>query len=316
MSGYKATIHTLSVKPVFNTDKRARTKELFDERMYTDARPEYVSTDHAYKTLTINPHKLDDKGDDGKWVYNYWNLGEFLKRMDKIRIDLGLDGYIIKRLDVGVDSDEPYTDTAKVTRLILLLLADHIDADNRYYSVDPMHSNEVEKTLVISHTVDKGKRWTLQAEHYNRELLDQTNWNMTIRNRLEFRAQGGEAGKNYDARAITQRWIDKLDGVLKDWKSCNGLHTVLRELNQDIEAGWSASVRDGLKQSQRNAFIFSNRGSIYTMKQLDALTGSRKNTNNFKRTFKSMERSLLTEGDIESTIQAIREALTLFLGDA
>ena len=314
---YKATVHTLEIKPLLpeNVDGGKWTKWVFDQnRDYVcSIRPKGKKSEPR---LIINPHKTE-RLSNGLFHFEHDGLTRHEKIMKNICKELGMDGYIIRRFDVCLDTDQPYGQTEKITRLIMLLLGENIGADNRFASYDPLTFDHLTTRIQNG---DKGTR-TLEMEHYSRAVIDQTKWDTTIINRFELRAMGARAGKNHDERGIVQSWINQLRSL--DPADLRGLESTL---NSGIYARWEAYARESGKQTSSadfNAFLRFNADHIYTRAQLKDLfvLFGKGDPEKAVQHLVSKERSgkcfekLFTEREIRTAIGSMVDALTEFVNN-
>lgn len=199
---------------------------------------------------------------------NYSGLQAHKQDMQTICDEMNMDSYIIHRLDVCLDTDAPYEETQKLTRLIALLLGMNTGMDNRYISIDPITFEPKTIRLDNAHRGKDGKRIqpTLQVEHYNRELIDQTAYTGTpIINRFELRAMGAQAGKARTEGDIIANWIERLDGLTeRDIESlCQ-----IENIHIAESCGRYAKLTGVTTKTAINYFIRSQADHIYTRNQL------------------------------------------------
>jgi len=312
---YKATVHTLEINPLLpeTVSSGKWIRAVFDQdRDYVSSiRPRGKKSEPR---LVINPHKADEPT-NGLYHFEYDGLTRHKEIMQRICKELNMNEYIIRRFDVCLDTDQPYEQTEKITRLIMLLLGENIGADNRYASYDPLTLES--KTTRIQNG-DKKTR-TLEMEHYNRAVIDQTKWDTTIINRFELRAMGARAGKNHDERSIVQGWIDRLQSI--DPADIRGLESTL---NSGIYAGWEAYAKESGKQTSKadfNAYLRFNADHIYSRAQLKDLFTlyGKDDPEKAVQHIVSKERSgnrfekLYTEREIRAAIKSMIDALTEFI---
>ena len=192
--------------------------------------------------------------------------------MEAICADLGIDGYITKRMDVCLDTDVPYQQTQKLTRLIALMLGDKIGMGNRYISTDPLTGEAKTLRLDNEYRSPNGNKVyaTLQAEHYNRALVDQMDYaGSPIVNRFELRSMGAQAGVMHTEEDIAAEWLKRLDGLTeRDMvRVCQQINNMLVEKCGEH----LAKVRDTDKSmsTEINAFLRTHAADyIYTREQL------------------------------------------------
>lgn len=312
---YKATVHTLEIKPILpeTANSGEWIRAIFDQnRDYiTSIRPRGKKSEPR---LVINPHKAA-RLPDGRFHFEYDGLKQHQEVMQRINKELDMNGYIIRRFDVCLDTDQPYEQTEKITRLIMLLLGEIIGADNRFSSYDPL---TFERLTTRIQNGDK-KTCTLEMEHYNRAVIDQTQWDTTVVNRFELRAMRAQAGKRHDERDIVQNWIDRLKSL--EPTDIRGLGSTL---NSGIYAGWEAYAKESGKQTSNadfNAYLRFNADHIYAraqLKDLFTLYGKDDPEKGVQHLI-SKERSgnrfekLFTEREIRSAINSMIDALTEFI---
>lgn len=220
--------------------------------------------------------------------------------------------WVPKRMDICVDTTAAYKDTAKCTRFVLLLLSELINAGNRYNSVDPVTLQQ--KTTRIQN----GQKWsTLQAEHYDRSLVEQNNWTFEVVNRLEFRSMGAQAGLRHNEHVITQKWIDRLQTVDSPAK----MRAIETEVNQQLYTRMTAHLSDGetLSTAFLNANIAAQFEHIYTLDQMAALfklhgmADSKRAIQNFWRSYGHLKPRIFSRSQISDVIGQIVQALKVFL---
>lgn len=276
MSKYKATIHTLTIEPTPKTPVGLST-DRYQEHIRQWAReldhhkPSWcrsVKRDNNDPVrLTINPHRLNESG-SGKYLFEHIPLSEYHKRMETICTEGQIEpDYIIRRVDICLDTDHPYTDTQKLTRLILLMLAQDNGLDNRYMSIDPLTLEP--KAITLANGKKKNK--TLEIEHYNRALIDQTDSeNEPIRNRIEFRTMGRQAGADRTEESIGKGWFERLRALQQA-----DITTITDTLNTYIMNGWKLyKVTHGKDNTYAfHGYLRTVEPHIYTQQQAAALFG-------------------------------------------
>ena len=158
----------------------------------------------------------------------------------------------------------------------------------------------------------KRQRRTLEAEHYNRELVEQESWLNLVVNRLELRAMGAQAGKNHSIEQIVQNWMKRLDAI--DSEKC------MLKLEQQLNDSLFEKLGQGkrLSKAALNALISAHDAYIYTDDQLRDLYARygckdlRREVRNLKRSYPEVVDSLYTRQQISNAIGRIRQALARF----
>lgn len=271
---YRATVHTMEIEPIMTPEHADDKWEWW--QMVHDMKKDYIGKKYTTNTkyardrkprIVINPHKLYT-GDSGRFVFEYWTASKIKAAMKEICEQIEIDDYIIRRLDICVDTEESYHSTQKLTRLIVLMLADEIGMENRFTSDDPL--TLAPKSLVVAN----GKKGdiSLEIEHYNRSLFSQDNWeNHPITNRLEFRAMGEQAGTDCKGnrrtiKSIGEGWTKRLEGLTEAH-----MEHVIEALTEGISTRWfyyTDSYGRDVTTSMRNSFFVCQANNIYTKQQL------------------------------------------------
>lgn len=267
--------------------------------------------------IIINTHRLHPASEGGKYVFTYAGLQEHQCDMKTVCRDMEIDGYIIRRLDVCLDADIPYAVTAKLTRFIALMIGEQISAENRYISFDPITFDS--KTLRIMNG-KKGSA-TQEVEHYNRELVDQTNYaGAPIINRFELRSMGGMAGmyKNGFPRteeSIVRRWIDRLEDIRE-----KDIIALCGRINEALLNICGRYVQQAGKMSppMLNNFLRFHADCIYTREQMIQLLEMMGDEKSGKHVSNLLKRSgklflLYETEEIQQEINCMKEALETFL---
>lgn len=258
---YQATLHTLEIKPQLPEWVKPEVwhKLVIDKDHPCIDRMRRAS-DGSY-SIIINPHKLH-RTDDDHFIFSYRSLKDILQDMETICNDIDIEDYSLKRVDICLDTDTAFIQTHKLTQLIMLMLADEHSLTNRYESRDPL-------TLEVkSSTLSNGRRYdaSLEIEHYNRALLDQSKWaNDPVRNRFELRAMRVHAGKKRSIEVIAQDWQKRLAGLTE-----TNLQHVTENISDSLLAIWE-DYADRLKKptsTHWNHFLANHADSIYTRDQL------------------------------------------------
>ena len=315
---YKTTIHTMEIR-MHTTDNAKRFYELCNDRPYLhDVKP----LGNGSYSMIVNPHKYNGVDDRGRYRLRYIPLSEHKRILDQIKQELHTDSLKVSRLDICADPQIDYPYSEKVLRLMVLLLGNEIGAKNRYLSIDPL-TLETKTIRVEALTGYNRKTYNglLQVENYNRGLLDQSDYDSTVINRLEFRAGGTEAGENYSLEQITERWIARLEALSDPLTLSEKVMAIERTLNQALWQKWQQLVtqsRSTPTGKAFNDFIFYNLSSIYTVRQMMALfrlygdtdqKAQERNKNIRRLGRKTFRGQLLTDkqfaGEVNSLIQSV-----------
>lgn len=264
---YMTTIHTMEIK-------------VTSELNYPDFMTRYNALDYASEirrcggglySLRVNPHKINGVDDKGLYYLRYLSLNEHKSILDRIQADLGAESLTVTRLDLCCDPQIDYAPTEKLLRFLVLMLANQIEAHNRYMSVDPL-TLETKTIRVETKKGYNGKNYNgeLQIEHYNRTLLDQSSWDYTVLNRLEFRSSGTEAGENYSVEEIIDRWKSRLQAVSEPVEMTQRMRTVENAVNQTLIERWKqlSFLMDAPTGKTFNDFVFFNLNHIFTRRQM------------------------------------------------
>lgn len=270
---YRTTIHTLEIEPILKPEYADRPGKWIQEAYQINhpcVTSLWLNRHDSTPRAIINPHRLHITP-EGKYIFTYGGLQEHQQDMEAICQELGIDGYIIHRLDVCLDTDVPYAETQKLTRLIALLLGDQIGMENRYISIDPVTFEPKTLRLDNAGRSDNGNKIyaTRQIEHYNRELIDQTSYTgEPIINRFELRAMGAAAGKTHTEGDIVAGWIEQLDSL-----SERRMEKLCHSLNERIieACGRYTGFVGKNTPTEINSFIKANADHIYTRQQLVSL---------------------------------------------
>lgn len=317
---YKATIHTLEIEPIL-PNKYADKPGKWIQEAYKINHPcvtsLWLNRHDSTPRVIINPHRLHTTP-EGKYIFTYGGLQEHQQDMEVICQELEIDGYIIHRLDVCLDTNVPYTETQKLTRLIALLLGDQIGMENRYTSIDPITFEPKTLRLDNAGRSDNGNKIhaTRQIEHYNRELVNQMDYaGNPIINRFELRAMGVAAGKTRTEGDIVSGWIERLDSL-----SEHRIEKLCQRLNEHLikACGHYTKLVGKTGSTEQNNFIKAHADCIYTREQLVDLLGMlgdddpKRRTNNLKTRTKKLIR-LYKLKQIQAEIDSMKAALVGFL---
>ena len=271
---YNATIHTLTITPtIHGTVPTGSDATAWIKNAYSADHPCVNQLNKPRQIneprVTINPHKLN-RNADGKFIFDYMGMEEYRQTMRRICNDLGADGYIIRRIDLCLDTDSAYADTEKFIRLIMLMLSEEHGLMNRYASIDPLTMKPKSTTMKNG---SKPHLATMEIEHYNRALVDQSNWaEPHVINRFELRLMGAQAGTNSDEESIVGKWLEYLaalqarstasleqklnDGLMREWEHYAAMMTASNEANP---------------KTIFNYFIRGHAESVFTRSQLKDL---------------------------------------------
>lgn len=313
---YKATVHTLEIEPHLPEGMKPEDwrRQVYEVNHPCVDRTEKVR--NSYRMI-VNPHK-NHSADDGRFIFDYRSLDTIAQDMESITGDLGMTGYSLKRVDICLDTTAPYAQTHKLTQLIMLMLADAYDLPNRYESRDPL-------TLESKSTVmTNGKKYnaSLEIEHYNRALHDQSKWtNDPVVNRFELRAMREQATGIMEA---AQSWRQRLEGL-----TAEQLKHVTDGMTNGLFALWEdyASRLKRPTSTHWNHFLATHAESIYTRDQLlrlcqryDASTCEAP-SDNARRIDNLMMKArfgncfeLFSFKDVQTVTERMRDALTAFIG--
>lgn len=264
---YNTTIHTMEI--------RAKTEQNYPDFMARCNALDYTSEirrcGNGLYSLRVNPHKINGVDTKGLYRLCYLSLNEHKSLLDRIQTDLGADSLTVTRLDLCCDPQIDYAPTEKLLRFLVLMLANQIEAYNRYMSIDPL-TLEIKTIRVEAKKGHNGKNYNgeLQIEHYNRALLDQSSWDYTVLNRLELRASGTEAGENYSIEEIVERWISRLQAVTEPVEMSQRMETVERALNHALIEQWQQLSYQMETPTGKafNDFVFFNLNHIFTRRQM------------------------------------------------
>lgn len=270
-TAYRATIHTAELEIMPHGKRWGRWVSDTKKSMDAGKMPfiDGIWREQGKPTLILNPHKRYTD-EHGKFIFEYWNLDRYRKEVGKIIREIGADDYTIRRLDIALDSVEPYEHTAKLIRACMLSLGDVYGLENSFYSVDAFTGEG--KTLRGDNYREKAA--TVQFENYNRATVDQSRWNATIVNRLELRAMGEQAGIKHDEQAIVKGWKARL------LTAQDNLPAFIEKQSELLFEKWIPfSERRGRNTTNAlNAFVILNERHIYTRDQLKQFLGTVKGT--------------------------------------
>ena len=257
--------------------------------------------------------------------FSYLPLGDHKQIIRQLKDDLDFDKLTITRLDLCCDPQIDYPPSEKVLRLLVLMLADKIEARNRYLSVDPI-TQEVKTIRIEARKGYNGTRYNseLQVEHYNRALLDQSNWDATVVNRLEFRASGTEAGENHSIEEIIERWINRLKAISEPLSMNERMQKVECKTNKALIARWQqlAYQLDSPAGKAFNDFVFANLNYIFTRRQLldlfklygdDERQAFNRAKNIRRERRKAFKAQLVTEKQFVEEVQSLISSIEAFI---
>lgn len=223
--------------------------------------------------------------------------------------------YPYKRFDIKLDVKQSYKQTCKLTKLILLMLADELQISNRFVSYDPLTLTQKTTTFMN----ETKERTTLAFLHHNCTRHDSTGWtNDPLYNRIELRVMREQAGKKHTPEDIVNNWMDRFERLTE-----NHLQRVTDTINKGIFDRWMdyEIPSERLGTSLWNVFLFGQADHLYTRKQLQALfdlnqevngwmPGGTAGVRNFldKKRFGSMI-ELYTFKDVQTEIDFMLDAL-------
>ena len=233
--------------------------------------------------IEINPHKAERHTVEGVEKYKcLYGTNTGVEAVLKRAIDeLGLKEPYLSRVDVCFNLGAPYEETDKLTRLLLLLLAQSEGLQNRYTSIDPL-TNE-RKSISVRTRHKPNSPFQIQIEHYNRSQINQDEYDTVIINRLEMRLIGAVIGMIKSFSSAVESCKQMLD------------RAVTRHILGDVET----RLTDGLIKfyhaekaitgvSKIGVFARTNADQIYTRKQLVRLfTEESRNAEASERKFRS-----------------------------
>lgn len=108
-----------------------------------------------------------------------------------------------------------------------------------------------------------------QIEHYNRALIDQSNWEgEAILNRFELRAMGIAAGIGSTEESIVQRWIERFRAIADGIEA--RLEAQCQQFNEGLITAFQAREKQTCecRSSDVNSFIKAHADHIYTRSQM------------------------------------------------
>ena len=318
---YQATIHTMEIEPILGTKYQGKPGKWVQEmhKLNHPCVSSYLNHNDNSARAVINTHRMNTTP-EGKYIFSYKPLSDHMRDMQTICGEIGIDGYIIKRMDVCLDTDAPYSETQKLTRLIALMLAEKIGANNRYKYDEPMTLES--KALYLENggrDVNGNKIYpTHSIEHYNRELVNQMNYaGEPVRNRFELRSMGRAAGVDHSEGDIVAGWMKRLDGLTR-----RDMEHVQQQLNQMIlrECGNYLHEVGNQSSTEINAFLkVCGADHIYSRRQLkeilDMLGVVRNETYTSNLLSRAGERfKLYSWADVRTEIGEMKAALQAFFG--
>lgn len=161
----------------------------------------------------INPHKLK-LDENGKWQTVYGSLKKYKAAMAQIYAEQEIDTATVnyRRVDLCVDSDEPYEQTARLYRLFLLLMAQEYKTDNDYMSVEPLTC--APKSMRIAKRRKNSRNSALEIENYNRANIYQKRYDREVINRLEFRLMGRRMSSINTPEKLIDKWRELIDSAI------------------------------------------------------------------------------------------------------
>lgn len=238
----------------------------------------------------LNPHK-EAKDENGMNHCHYGDAAAVEEIINGHKQNWDAD-WAFTRIDYCFDLQEPYARTEKLGRLFLLLMAQAMNLNNRYHSIDPMTGNA--KTTSVRNS-------QYQIEHYDRSQKDQRYFDRQIINRLEFRMIGKAIRYPRDPFASVERWFE----IINKSVTPENLQAVENATAQMCHAEWEK--REGVRLP---AFLHSHQRLICTRGQLlktFALSGYR-NPSEAVKNFMRTKIELVTLTDVKRLVEALRRA--------
>lgn len=263
-----STVHTVEVSGVCDAFDNGFTWTAALTRCLSNVHKVYGTEDANRIKAVINPHKIE-LTDNGQFVFNYLDADQIESTIAQVCAEMQMQDATLSRVDICVDFNTEYQTNEKLLRFILVLMGCKYGFDNRMQTTDFV--TQESKCTRASNGTSKNK--TLEVEHYNRALLDQTNWdNAPVINRLEFRAMRAQT-RGKTLREIAQEWIKRLEKTKV--KTRADLARVEDFMNGWLWADWLTFAD---KCGSDNAHIWakylcSKAEFIYTHRQLVKLYG-------------------------------------------
>lgn len=286
-----AGIDTLQVKtstfpegeyPYFTHDRtRLVKKDLFDE------------TEEYY--LRVNPDKTYQDT-------SYY--GGYQVAMNQIIKESGIGNVVKTRIDFRFDDyDTSYFDSYKLNKLLILLVAEHYNINNRYQSCDLLTAEC--KTVRVQNQY-------LELECYNKALEEPES---SIKTRLEVRSKKLYDDTHEDTKELDEleKWMKRLEKVAAN--TSNAYTRLVNTLNNNLIVRYRELKSKG-KVVSVNEFITKYEDFIFTRRQLTDLynrlgyKSPEVQASKYKRTHKLECYSLK---QIQDYVKAIRRSADRFI---
>lgn len=205
------------------------------------------------KDGTLHHYRLNpDKANDNIGIYDG---AVYYQTVDYMLDRLNLEQPKKERIDIRFDSfDDNYDRLLKLNRLLILLVANEYNLDNRYESTDPLSLDHLCVRV-------QNKDGSLQIENYNKGKQE---LNGLVKNRLEFRTSKMSdyiPEKNKELKAFLD-WCNRLDEAV----TANNLNELLRKLNDALINKYDQEKNE--KGFNIYEFLREHRKSIFTSKQM------------------------------------------------
>lgn len=316
MAEYQATIHTAEVTPILDGWTRTQMSE-WASGVYEAHHP-FINrispkpfTD-GYK-LVLNLHRLEGKRmEDGRYRFEYEPLSQYEREMEAVCDLLRIPGFITNRLDVCLDTATPYEETEKLTRYIMLALAEEISEGKGWEIYESIHPQTLQRLTTRAQNGDRQYK-TREMEHYNRTTVDQSQYDFEVVNRFELRAMGSCAGKTRTNREIVEKWFERFKGL-----SDEHFEAVEKKTSEGLANEWRTRIARGTEDSATafNFFLANNDEHIYTQRQMADLferRGSSKANSKKFRQRGGRGMILYNRKQVREEVSAMKKALKTFL---
>lgn len=316
MAEYQATIHTAEVTPILDGWTRTQMSEWASE-VYEAHHP-FINRispkpfTEGYK-LVLNLHRLDEKRmEDGRYRFEYEPLSQYEQEMEAVCDLLRIPGFITNRLDVCLDTAVPYEETEKLTRYIMLALAEEISEGKGWELYESIHPQTLQRLTTRAQNGDRQYK-TREMEHYNRTTVDQSQYDFEVVNRFELRAMGSCAGKTRTNREIVEKWFERFKGL-----SDEHFEAVEKKTSEGLENEWRTRIARGTEDSATafNFFLANNDEHVYTQRQMADLferRGSNKANSKKFRQRGGRGMILYNRKQVREEVSAMKKALKTFL---
>ncbi|MCI5903602.1 MAG: hypothetical protein MRZ61_00495 [Oscillospiraceae bacterium] len=201
-------------------------------------------------TYILNP----DTANSNVPIYDsntYYSVSDYMIN------SLELTAPIKTRIDFRFDCfNENYEKYAKLNKLLILLIANKYNLNNRYESIDP---------LLLKPLTVRAQNTRLEIENYNKSFASP---NDIVKNRLEFRSKQLYDNRNENVKEYNEfkKWCERI----QESTTPENYKSVQDNINTALYNNYLKEQQE-IKCFSINEFLHEYRNSIFTSKQLSDL---------------------------------------------